>query len=81
MKLDLISRNELAHLGTSPRVETITYEHSRMPTGQRAFISRFDGRWKILRTVGQFFSYWYGEFVSPEEARDALEAEVAQYPR
>jgi hypothetical protein len=76
MKASLIPTNQLIHLGTSPRVETITYEYPDTPSGQRAFISRFEGRWKILREVGRFFSCWYGAFATVDDAAAAIRNEL-----
>lgn len=47
-----------------------------LPSDQSALVMRIQGRWRLLRTIGDISGGWTGSFDTPSDALAALEAEV-----
>jgi hypothetical protein len=52
------------------------YEVENMPAGTRALVTEFRGTWKIMRITGETQSQHLGDYATPQDAVDALEAEI-----
>ena len=61
---------------TNPASKDGPHDVAGVPENQTALIMRIDGRWKLLRTVGDVSGGWKGSFDAPEDALAALAAEL-----
>ena len=64
--------------GSDPETGTVfQYRVEGLPAGQEASIAEFPCRgWRILRWIEGVQGVWYGEYITADEALDALARQI-----
>jgi hypothetical protein len=56
------------------------YEADGMPAGEKALISEFNRRWRVMRVKDGIGGDWTGDYADPDEAMNALSRELNDDP-